>query len=110
MPAALTQSAALAGAADTASFLAGRRRLFREAPQRAFGSVAVLGLWLALAASSKSDRGGRSSGRTVALASLNAAGQFAMLGVHLKHRIAGPRVWLGAALGGAALGGAVTAR
>jgi hypothetical protein len=110
MPAALTQSAALAGAADTASFLATRRQLFRNAPQRALGSVAVLGLWLALAASSKSDRGGRSSGRTIALASLNAAGQLAMLGVHLRHRIAGPRVWLGAALGSAALGGAVTSR
>jgi hypothetical protein len=110
MPAALTQSAALAGAADTASFLVTRRKLFRDAPQRAFGSVAVLGLWVALAASSKSDRGGRSSGRTLALASLNAAGQFAMLGVHLRHRIAGPRVWLGAALGGAALCGALAQR
>ncbi len=110
MPASLTQSAALAGAADTAGFLATRRQLFRDAPQRAFGSVGMLGLWLALAASSKSDRGGRTSARTLALASVNAAGQLAMLGVHLKHRIAGPRVWVGAALGGAALAGAVTSR
>lgn len=110
MPAALTQTAALAGAADAGSFLATRRSLFSDAPQRAFGSVGVLGLWLAVAASSKSDRGGRTSGRTLALASVNAAGQFAMLGVHLKHRIAGPRVWVGAALGGAALGGALASR
>ncbi|HZS15372.1 MAG TPA: hypothetical protein VFC09_12310 [Candidatus Dormibacteraeota bacterium] len=110
MPAALTQTAALAGAADTGSFLAARRQLFRTAPQRAAGSVAALGLWLAVAASSKRDRGGRASGRTLALASVNAAGQLAMLGVHLKHRIAGPRVWVGAALGSAALAGAVASR
>lgn len=110
MPAALTQAAALAGAADAGSFLATRKQLFRTAPQRAFGSVAVLGLWLAVAASSRRDRGGRTSGLTLGLASANAAGQLAMLGVHLRHDIAGPRVWLGAALGGAALGGAVAAR
>lgn len=110
LPASLTQTAALAGAADAGSFLATRPKLFRRAPQRAAGSVGVLGLWLAIAASSKTDRGGRTSGRTLALASLNAAGQAAMLGVHLKHRIAGPRVWLGAALGGAALAGAVASR
>jgi hypothetical protein len=105
MPA-LTQAAALAGAADTASFLATRRHLFRTAPQRAAGSVAVLGLWLGIAAASR-----RKAGRaTLALASLNAAGQLAMLGVHLKHHIAGPRVWIGAALGGAALGGAIASR
>jgi hypothetical protein len=102
----LTQVAALAGAADTASFLATRRQLFRTAPQRAVGSVAVLGLWLGIAATSR-----RKAGRaTVALASVNAAGQLAMLGVHLKHDIAGPRVWIGAALGGVALGAAVAGR
>lgn len=105
----LTQTAALAGAADAGSFLAARRNLFRDAPGRAGGSVAVLGLWLAIAASSKRDRHGTSPA-TIALASANAAGQAAMLGVHLKHRIAGPRVWLGAALAGVALGAAVASR
>jgi hypothetical protein len=109
MPTALTQAAALAGAADTGAFLAKRRQLFRDSPQRAFGSVAMLGLWLAVAASSRAD-GRKTSGRTLGLASANAAGQLAMLGVHLRHGIAGPRVWLGAALGGAALGGAVASR
>jgi len=109
MPAALTQAAALAGAADTGAFLARRTRLFRDAPGRAFGSTAMFGLWLAVAASSRAD-GGRTGARTLGLASANAAGQLAMLGVHLRHGIAGPRVWLGAALGGAALGGAVASR
>ena len=104
--AALTQAAALAGAADTASFLASRRQLFQTAPQRAAGSVAVLGLWLGIAAASRQ----RARTTTLALASLNAAGQLAMLGVHLRHDVAGPRVWAGAVLGGVALGGAVAAR
>jgi hypothetical protein len=102
----LTQAAALAGAADTAAFLATRRQLFHDAPQRAYGSVAVLGLWLGVAAAS--NRGAR--GAALGLASANAAGQLAMLGVHLRHGIAGPRVWLGAALGGVALGGAIASR
>lgn len=105
----LASAAALAGAADTGAFLATRRQLFRTAPGRAGGSVAALGLWLAIAASSRRDHG-RSGPATLALASVNAAGQAAMLGVHLKHRIAGPRVWLGAALGGVALGAAVAGR
>jgi hypothetical protein len=105
----LTSLAALAGAADTGSFLATRRRLFRQAPQRAGGSAAVLGLWLALAASARRDRRGTGP-VTLSLAAVNAAGQAAMLGVHLRHRIAGPRVWLGAALGGAALCGALAQR
>jgi hypothetical protein len=110
MPAALTQAAALAGAVDTGAFLASRPHLFRTAPQRAFPSVGIAGLWLAIAASSRRDRGGRAGGLTVGLASANAAAQLAMLGVHLRHHIAGPRVWLGAALSGAALGGAIASR
>jgi hypothetical protein len=105
----LTATAALAGAADTGAFLARRPQLFRDAPGRAGGSAAVLGLWLAVAASSRRDSG-RTGPLTLALASANAAGQAAMLGVHLRHRIAGPRVWLGAALGGIALGAAVASR
>jgi hypothetical protein len=33
-----------------------------------------------------------------------------MLGVHLRHHIDGPRVWVGAGLAGAALGGAIASR
>ena len=105
----LVRTAALAGAADSGSFLATRRRLFREKPGRAGGSLAGLGIWLGLAASARRDNG-RTGPATLALASVNAAGQAAMLGVHLKHRIAGPRVWLGAALGGIALGAALASR
>lgn len=105
----LTAAAALAGAADTGAFLARRPQLFRESPQRARGSAAVLGLWLAIAASAARD-GRHSSRLTQVLCVANAAGQSAMLGVHLKHRIAGPRVWLGTALSGVALGGAVASR
>ena len=47
---ALTVPAAVAGAIDTAQFLARRPALFREAPGRAAGSVAFLGAWVALAA------------------------------------------------------------
>jgi hypothetical protein len=108
----LTATAALAGAADAGAFLATRRQLFQTAPSRARASVGVMGLWLLVAASSRRDRnrGGGTGPVTLALASANAAGQAAMLGVHLKHRIAGPRVWLGAALSGVALGGAVASR
>jgi hypothetical protein len=109
----LTEIAAIAGAADTGAFLARRPQLFREAPQRARGSLGVLGLWLAVAGSARRDRGrgaGRTGPVTLGLASLNAAGQAAMLGVHLRHRIAGPRVWLGAGLAGLALAGAVARR
>jgi hypothetical protein len=105
-------AAALAGAADAGSFLATRRRLFREAPGRAGGSVAALALWLGVAASARRDaaRGGGAGRLTVGLASANALGQAAMLGVHLRHRIAGPRVWVGAGLGAAALGGVIAGR
>jgi len=102
----LTQVAALAGAVDTAAFLASRRQLFSDAPQRAYGSLAVLGLWVGIAAAARRE----ARGLCVGLAAVNAAGQAAMLGVHLRHGIAGPRVWTGAALGGVALGGALASR
>jgi hypothetical protein len=105
----LTHAAAVAGAADTSLFLARRRQLFRDAPGRAGGSLAVFGLWLAVAASARRDHG-RARPLTLGLAGASAAGQAAMLGVHLRHGIAGPRVWLGAALGGVALGAAVASR
>ena len=102
----VTQLAALAGAVDTAAFLASRRQLFSEASRRAYGGVAVLGLWAGIASAARRD----ARGLCVGLATVNAAGQAAMLGVHLRHGIAGPRVWIGAALGGVALGGALASR
>ncbi|MDQ6856494.1 MAG: hypothetical protein M3Z57_05415 [Candidatus Dormibacteraeota bacterium] len=98
----LTTRAALAGAGDTALFLAQRGEMFRNARGRAFGSAAFGGLWLALAASSAAERG-KPSSATVALAAAVAAGNAAMLAVHLRHRVVGPRVFGGAALSAVAL-------
>lgn len=98
----ITTQVALAGAADTATFLARRPQLFSEDPGRAFGSVAFGGLWLALAASS-AVQGPRPGAATVALAGAVAGANAAMLAVHLSHRISSPRVFAGAALSAAAL-------
>ncbi len=97
----LTTRTALAGAADTALFLAQRRRMFTEAPQRAYGSVAFGGLWLALAAKSAFED--RPDNATVALAAVLAAANGAMLGIHLRNRIMSPRVFGCAALSAVAL-------
>lgn len=98
----LTAPAAVAGAADTAAFLAGRRRLFVDAPGRAAGSVAFGALWAALAVSSAAQRP-RPGRATVALAASVAAANAAMVAVHLRHRVASPRVLAGAALSAVAL-------
>jgi hypothetical protein len=98
----LTTPLALAGAADTAVFLAQRPQLFADARGRAFGSAAFGGLWLALATTSAAQRR-RPGTATVALAGLVAAGNGAMLAVHLRHRIVSPRVFAGAALSTVAL-------
>lgn len=105
----VTTPAALAGAADTALFLARRPKLFREARGRAMGSVAFGALWLALAASSAVQHI-RPRSATLALAGAVAAANGAMLAVHLRHRIASPRVFAGAALSAAALGDVVIRR
>ena len=103
----VTLPAAIGGVADTALFLARRPRLFVEAPARAGGSVGFLAAWAALAASAARDAAtGRKGMSTVALAQLLLAGNAAMLAVHLKNRIATPRVFLGAALSAAAVAGA----
>ncbi len=91
------------GAADTGVFLAQRLQLFRDAPGRAMGSVAFGGLWVALAVSSAAQRT-RPSTATLALAGAVAAANGAMLAVHLRNRIASPRVFAGAALAAVALG------
>ena len=96
-----TLPAALAGAADTAYFLVRRPRLFREAPGRAAGSVVFLTGWLGLAAAAA--RGDRGRGVTTTLAGALLAGNAAMLAVHLRHRIANPRVFAGTALSAVAL-------
>jgi hypothetical protein len=98
----LTTRAALAGAADTAIFLAQRGEMFRDARARAFGSAAFGALWLALAASSAAERQ-RPGNATVAPAGAVAAGSAAMLAVHLRHHVASPRVFAGAALSAVAL-------
>ena len=99
----MTTAAALAGASDTIVFLAQRPRLFHEAPGRALGSAAFAGAWLGLATASAIQRP-RPGTATVALASVVAAGNAAMLAIHLRHRVASPRVFAGAALSAVALG------
>lgn len=100
---------ALAGAADTAAFLARRPQLFSEARGRALGSAAFGGLWVALAARAAAD-GTRSSTASLGLAATVAAGSAAMLAVHLRHQVASPRVFLGAALGAGALADVIRRR
>jgi hypothetical protein len=98
----ITTPAALAGAADTAAFLAQRPQLFSEKRGRALGSVAFGGLWLALAVSSAVQRP-RPGTATIALAGAVAAANAAMLAVHLRHRVASARVLADAGLSAAAL-------
>ena len=93
----LTSRVALAGAADTAVFLAQRPQMFRDNRGRAIGSAAFGSLWLALAVSSAVQRP-RPGTATTALAGAVAAGNAAMLAVHLRHKVANPRVFAGAAL------------
>lgn len=104
-----TTSAALAGAADNGLFLATRPHLFRTAPQRAAGGLGFTALWLALAESARRD-GTHASGRTLALSAVVAAGNAAMLAIHLRARIANPRVFGGSALAAVALVGTLRRR
>lgn len=92
----------LAGAADTASFLASRRQALLANPRRGAGSLLGLGLWVSLCASAALER--RPGRRTVALASTVSVANGALLAVHLARRIRNPRVFLGAALAAAGLG------
>ncbi len=95
--------AALAGTADTLLFLVRRPSLFRSAPGRAFGSVAFLMVWMTLAARTAYEGAGRPTSSTMALSGTAFAGNLAMLGIHLRHRMAAPRMYLGAALSGVVL-------
>jgi len=104
-----TAGAALLGAADTGVFLAQRRRLFEENPRRAAEIACFLGLWLGLAACAARE-GERTGAPTLALAGTVAVGNLALLGVHLRKGIAGPRVWLSAGLALGALGSSLRRR
>jgi hypothetical protein len=95
--------AAVAGTADTALFLLRRPALFRSAPGRAAGSVAFLALWMTLATRAAREGDGRPASSTLALSGTVFAGNLAMLAVHVRHRVAGPRVFVGAVLSGVAL-------
>jgi hypothetical protein len=95
--------AAVAGSADTAVFLLRRPGLFRSAPGRAVGSVAFLAMWITLATRTAHEGGGKPTPATVALSGAAFAGSVAMLAIHLRNRVAAPRVFLGTALGGVAL-------
>src|SRR5437588_9806267 len=97
----LTLGAALAGAADAASFGWSRREGMRRKPGRAAGTAVSIGAWTALAQSAASGQRGRARGLAATVLLLNSA----MLGVHLRARIAAPRVWLGTGLAAAALAG-----
>jgi hypothetical protein len=105
----LTALSAAAGAADTMLFLAAQPELFRTAPGRAAGSVAVLALWTSVAARAAME-GPDSSAPTVAIAGALLGVNAALLAVHLRHHVAGPRVFAGVALSTLALVDAVRRR
>ena len=98
---------AAGGAVDSGQFLAVRQHLLGENPRRAGGILAGIALWSALAASAGADREvGR---RTLVLASVVFLANTALLGIHLRSRLASPRIFLGPALATAALGSAAAA-
>ena len=97
----------LAGTADVGEFLATRPAMFIDAPGRAAGSVLGLLFWLALFGIAGARYFGRdrpwSSGATVGLAALVAAGSVGLTLIHLKAGIGGWRPMLGGGLGIAAI-------
>jgi hypothetical protein len=58
---------------------------------------------MTLAARTAHEGGDRPTPSTLAVAGTAFAGNLVMLGVHLRHRVARPRVFLGTALSGLAL-------
>ena len=99
----LATAAALAGAADTATFAITRRQTLIAHPGRAAGTLASLGIWSALAQSAAA--GARPRARALAGAAVLANG--AMLGVHVRAGVPNPRIYAGAGLALAALMGTV---
>jgi hypothetical protein len=100
----LVLAASLAGAVDTATFIASRRQALRANPGRGAGSLLGLGLWSGLAASAALER--RPGRRTLAFASAVGLANGALLAAHLRRHVYSPRVLLGAGLAAAALGAA----
>ena len=98
----LTTGAAIAGAADTAEFLLQRPDLFRTRPGRAASSVAALVLWASLGTRA-SWEGPRASAATCAMAAALLAANLGLLAIHLRVRVAGPRVFVGAIASAVAL-------
>src|SRR5437899_5791421 len=102
----LTLLAAVIGTADAASFGYSRRARLLRKPGRAAGTLAGIGVWSSLAVSAAA--GDRGRARALAAAALAMNGT--MLGVHLRARVAGPRVWFGTGLAAAALLGGLRGR
>jgi hypothetical protein len=96
--------AALLGATDTAVFLGRRPRLFRDSPGRALGSVALMALWLAAAATARSRQ---RDPRTLATAAVLVAANAGLVAAHLRARISSPRIFAGAALSAVVLADAL---
>jgi hypothetical protein len=97
----LTLSTSLAGLADTATFAVTRREVLAQKPDRAAGTVVSLALWAGILQAAAS--GAR--GRARALGAANLVANAAMLGVHLRARIANPRIYAGVGLAAGALAG-----
>jgi hypothetical protein len=95
----LTLATSLAGLADTATFAVTRRDVLVRKPERAAGTAVSLALWAALAQSAASGARGRARAIAAAALALNAA----MLGLHLRAKVANPRVFAGVGLAGGAL-------
>jgi hypothetical protein len=97
----LTLSTSLAGLADTATFAVTRRDILAQKPDRAAGTAVSLALWAAMLQAAAS--GARGRARKLAAATLLA--NAAMLGVHLRAKVANPRVYAGVGLAAGALAG-----
>jgi hypothetical protein len=95
-------AAALLGAVDTATFMITRRAKSRARPGRAAGNAGLLILWVTLCVRSHAEAD-RTLTPTVALATGLLAANLALLGVHVRARVAGPRVYIAPVLAAAAL-------
>jgi len=98
----LARAASLAGAADTAAFIATRGSRLRANPRRLAESLVLLGLWIAVASRSSGENA--SATGAVALSATLLAANAALLGAHLRHQATAPRVYFGPALALVALG------
>ena len=97
----LTALAAVLGLADAATFAASRREAMKANPERAAGTLGAVALWSGLAMSAV--KGARGRSRALATATLLANG--AMLAVHVRRKVANPRIAVGTGLSVVALAG-----